>query len=77
MRADRLSVRHNGMDIEFVFRIGAIGILITVIAQILTRAGREDIATLATLAGLIVVLMMVVNMVAEFFESMRTLFHLN
>lgn len=65
------------MDIEFIFRIGAIGLLITVISQVLTRAGREDIATLATLAGLIVVLMMVVNMVAEFFESIRIMFNLN
>lgn len=65
------------MDIEFIFRIGAIGVLITVISQVLTRAGREDIATLATLAGLIVVLMMVVNMVAEFFESIRVMFNLN
>ena len=62
------------MDIEFVFKIGAIGILITVISQILTRAGREDIATLSTLAGLIVVLMMVMNMVSEFFQSIRAMF---
>lgn len=64
------------MDIEFVFKIGAIGILITVVSQVLARAGREDIATLATLAGLIVVLMMVVNMVSEFFDSIRVMFHL-
>ena len=64
------------MDINFIFKIGAIGILITVISQLLSRAGREDIATLATLAGLIVVLMMVLNMVAEFFESIRVMFHL-
>lgn len=64
------------MDIEFVFRIGAIGILITVISQVLSRAGREDIATLATLAGLIVVLMMVVGMISDFFESIRVMFHL-
>lgn len=62
------------MNIEFVFKIGAIGILITVVSQILTRAGREDIATLATLAGLIVVLMMVVGMVSEFFDAVRTMF---
>ena len=66
----------NVMDIEFVFKIGAIGILITLISQILVRAGREDIATLATLAGLIVVMMMVVNMVSDFFESIRVLFSL-
>ena len=39
------------MDIDFVFKIGAIGILITVVSQVLNRAGREDVATLATLAG--------------------------
>lgn len=65
------------MDIDFVFKIGAIGILITVISQVLSRAGREDIATLANLAGLIVVLMMVVGMVSEFFESIRAMFHLD
>ena len=64
------------MDINFVFKIGAIGILITVVSQILSRAGREDVATLATLAGLIVVLMMVLNMVSEFFESVRVMFNL-
>jgi len=64
------------MNIEFVFKIGAIGILITVVSQVLARAGREDIATMATLAGLIVVLMMVVNMVSEFFESIRVMFNL-
>ena len=62
------------MDIEFVFKIGAIGILVTVISLILNRAGREDMAALATMAGLIVVLMMVVGMVSEFFESIRAMF---
>ena len=65
------------MDIEFVFRIGAIGILVTVISLLLKRAGREDMAALATMAGLIVVLMMVVGMVSEFFESIRVMFGLD
>ena len=64
------------MDVNFIFRIGAIGILITVVSQVLIRAGREDVATLATLAGLIVVLMMLVNMISEFFESIRVMFSL-
>ena len=64
------------MEIELVFKIGAIGILVTVISQVLKRAGREDIASFATLAGLIVVVMMVLNMVADFFESMRVMFGL-
>ena len=62
------------MDIEFVFKIGAIGILVMVISLLLKRAGREEMATLATMAGLIVVLMMVVGMVSEFFESIRVMF---
>ena len=62
------------MNVEFVFKIGAVGILIAVVSQILTRIGREDIATLATLAGLIAVLMMVIGIVADFFESVRVMF---
>lgn len=64
------------MTIDIVFRIAAIGILVTVISQILTRAGREDMAMLATLSGLTVVLLMVVNMIAELFDSIRTMFAL-
>lgn len=64
------------MTIDVVFRIAAIGILVTVISQILTRAGREDMAMLATLSGLTVVLLMVVNMIAELFDSIRTMFAL-
>ena len=52
------------MDIDFVFRIGAIGILVTVVSLLLKRAGREDMATQAPMAGLIVLLMMVVGMVS-------------
>lgn len=64
------------MDVDVLFRIAAIGILVTVISQVLTRAGREEIATLATLSGLVVVLIMVVNMISELFTSIRTLFSL-
>lgn len=64
------------MEIDVLFRIAAIGILVTVISQILTRAGREDISTLATLSGLIVVMVMVINMISELFQSIRTMFDL-
>ena len=60
------------MDFEMVLKIGALGILITIISQVLSRAGRDDIATLATLAGLIVV--MVLNMVSDFFNQIRAMF---
>ena len=64
------------MDIDILFRIAAIGILVTVISQLLTRAGREDIATLATISGLVVVMVMVVNMISELFTSIRAMFAL-
>ena len=64
------------MSIDLVFRIAAIGILVSVLAQVLTRAGREDMAMLATLSGLIVALLMVVNLVAEFFGDVKTIFNL-
>ena len=61
------------MNVDFIFRIAGIGILVTIIAQVLTRAGREDIAMLATLSGLVVVLLMVANMLSDFFASLRNL----
>ena len=64
------------MSIDFVFKIAGIGILITIIAQVLTRAGREDIAMLATLSGLVVVMTMVAGMLSDFFASLRSLFSL-
>lgn len=64
------------MDIDFVFRIAGIGILVTVISQVLTRAGRDDIAMMATLSGLVIVLLMVVNMISDFFISIRSVFAL-
>lgn len=64
------------MDIDFVFKIAGIGILVSVLAQVLTRAGREDIAMLTTLSGLVIVLLMVVDMISQFFGSVRTMFQL-
>lgn len=64
------------MNVDFVFKIAGIGIVVTVIGQVLSRAGRDDIAMLATLSGLVVVLMMVVNMISSFFDTIRSLFAL-
>ena len=64
------------MGIDFVFKIAGIGVIVTVISQLLTRAGRDDIAMLATLSGLVVVLLMVVNLISDFFTSIRSLFAL-
>ena len=59
-----------------IFKIAAIGVLVAVLAQVLSRAGREDLAMLTTLAGLVIVLLMVVNLIADFFGSVRSIFQL-
>ncbi len=64
------------MDIGIIFKIAAIGILITVICQILKKSDRDDIATLVGIAGLIIVLSLVVNMVGELFSSLQEIFNL-
>ena len=64
------------MDAELVFRIAAFGILISVVNQLLKNAGREDIATLATLAGLVIVMIYVVGLLSDFFQSIRQMFSL-
>ena len=62
------------MGIDLIFKIAAIGILISVLNQVLIRAGREEQAMLTTLAGLVVVLMIVVQRIAELFDLVKTLF---
>ena len=64
------------MDVDFIFKIAAIGIIVTVLNQVLIRSGREEQAMLTTLAGLVVVLLMVVNAVAELFTTVKDLFSL-
>ena len=64
------------MEIDLVFRIAAIGIIVAVLNQLLIRAGREEQAMLTTLAGLIVVLMMVLGQIQELFDAIKSMFGL-
>ena len=64
------------MEIQIVFRIAAVGILVAVVGQVLQRAGRDDMAMLTTLAGLVVVLFWVIEYVSQLFYTIRTLFDL-
>ena len=64
------------MDIGILFKIAAIGIIITVICQILKKSDRDDIATLVSIVGLVIVLAIVVSMVGDLFEQIRTIFGL-
>ena len=62
------------MEIDILFKIAAIGIIVSVLNQILARSGREEQATLTSLAGLIAVLMMLTPKIAELFDMVRELF---
>lgn len=64
------------MDITVVFQIAAVGILVSVLNQVLIRAGREEQAMLTTLAGLIVVLFWVIRYISELFNTVQSLFNL-
>lgn len=64
------------MEINLLFKIAAIGILVAVLHQVLVRAGREDQAMMTTLAGLIIVLSMVIKEISTLFNSVRTIFNL-
>ncbi len=64
------------MEIDFIFKIAAIGIIVAVLNQILIRSGREDQAMLTTLAGVVVVLFMVVQVIADLFDTIKDLFKL-
>ena len=64
------------MQIDIIFRIAAIGILLAVLNQVLVKAEKSEIATLVTLAGVIIVLLMVLDMVSSLFTTIRTLFQL-
>ena len=62
------------MEIDFIFKIAAIGIIISILNQVLSRSGREEQATMTTLAGLIVVLMIIAQKIYDLFDLVKTLF---
>ena len=62
------------MEIELIFKIAAIGIIVSILNQVLSRSGREEQATMTTLAGLVVVLMMLTQKIADLFDLVKTLF---
>ena len=64
------------MTVDLIFKIAAIGILVSVLNQVLTRSGRDEMATMTTLVALVVVLMMVVQEISTLFDMVKTLFDL-
>ncbi len=64
------------MDIDLLFKIAGVGILVAVLNQVLSKAGREDQAMMTTLTGVIIVLMMVISKINELFNTVRDTFNL-
>lgn len=64
------------MGVEIIFKIAAVGILTAVVGQILKQSGKEEIATFSTLAGLVIVLMMVLNLIGALFDTVKNMFGL-
>ena len=62
------------MDVDLIFKIAAIGILVAVLNQLLVRSGREEQAMMTTLAGLVVVMMMLVRQISDLFQLIKALF---
>ena len=64
------------MDVDLIFKIAAVGIIVAVLNQLLVRSGREEQAMLTTLAGLVVVLFWVIQYISQLFDTVQTLFQL-
>lgn len=64
------------MDVDLIFKIAAVGILVSVLNQVLTRSGRDEMATMTTLVALVVVLMIVVQQINDLFTLVKDLFGL-
>ncbi len=64
------------MEVDLIFKIAAIGIIVAVLNQLLMRSGREEQAMMTTLAGLIVVLMMIINEIDALFQAIKSIFQL-
>ena len=64
------------MDVDLIFKIAAVGILVAVLNLLLVRSGREEQAMMTTLAGLVVVLMMLVQQISDLFDLIKSLFSL-
>lgn len=64
------------MDVDLIFQIAGIGIIVAVLNQLLVRSGREEQALLTTIAGLVVVLFIIVQKIGELFDTVKSIFNL-
>ncbi|MDP4087759.1 MAG: stage III sporulation protein AC [Bacillota bacterium] len=64
------------LDVSLIFKIGATGILLIILDKVLKSNGKEDIAAITNLAGIVIILMMVINLIAKLFNTVKTMFQL-
>jgi len=64
------------LSVDLIFRIAAIGIVVAVLSQLLSKSGRDDMATMVAIAGLVIVLVMVIGVISDLFESVKNVFNL-
>lgn len=64
------------LDVSLIFKIGATGILLVILDKVLKSNGKEDIATIANMAGIVIILMMVINLISKLFDAVKTMFQL-
>ncbi len=64
------------MGVEIIFKIAAVGIITAIVCQILKKADKEEVSTMVTLAGLVIVLLMVVDMISQLFDTLKNMFGL-
>lgn len=64
------------MNVDLIFKIAAVGIIVSILNQVLSRSGREEQATMTTLAGLVVVLVIIAKEIAQLFDLVKSLFHI-
>ncbi len=62
------------MDIDIIFKIAAVRLITAIISQILKKTDKDEIATLVTLAGLVIVLIMIINMIGQLFDTLKSVF---
>ncbi len=64
------------LDINLLFKIGGAGILIVILDKVLKSSGKDDIAAITNIAGVVIILLMVINLISKLFDSVKTMFQL-
>lgn len=64
------------VQVDLLFKLAGLGVVVAVLSQVLTRAGREELSTLVTVVGLVIALLLVVNLISDLFSSLRSIFSL-